>query len=118
MFADATLRLEQPRVRINVTCEGILLTLSEHGAIVRLPTAQTPNRQTTLAMTGHDGDTLHLAARIVRSVPRAGLTSPRPAHDVAMEFLELPRESAVAIRQIIDSSYRLASGQAAQRMTA
>ncbi len=107
MFADATARVEPHRVRVNVTCEGILLALSERGAVVRLPKAHAPERQTTLAIEREGGATLHLAARIVRSVPRGHLASP-PAHDIAMEFLDLPRESAAAVRRIIDTAYRLA----------
>jgi hypothetical protein len=102
MIASATSGFEKPRVRVNVTCEGTLLALSERGAVVRLPTAQTPERQTTLAIEGSGGETLHLAARVVRSVPRAQLTSTQPEHDVAIEFFELPRRTAAAVRRIID----------------
>lgn len=76
MANSATSRFEKPRVRVNVTCEGILLALNEQGAVVRLPTAQIPERQTTLAIEGNGGKTLQLPARVVRFVPRARLTSP------------------------------------------
>lgn len=101
MFADAALRVEQPRVRVNVTCEGILLALSERGALVQLPRPQLPDRQTTLAIEDDGGDTLHLPARIVRSVPHAQ-TLARTVHYVAVEFLELPRATAAAVRGILD----------------
>jgi hypothetical protein len=102
MFADATSRFEQPCVRVNVTCEGILLALSERGALVQLPRPQLPDRQTTLAIEDDGGDTLHLPARIVRSVPHAQHTPTRTVHYVAVEFLELPRGTAAAVRRILD----------------
>lgn len=108
MTADATSRFKKPRVRVNVTCEGILIALTEQGAVVQLPTAQTPQRQTTLAIEGNGGETLHLPARVVRSVRMAQHTSARAEHYVAVEFLELPRGTAAAVRRIIDcNNWRL-----------
>jgi hypothetical protein len=101
MTGNATSYIEKFHVRLNVTCEGILLALSERGALVQLPRPQLPDRQTTLAIEGDGGDTLHLPARIVRSVPHAQ-TLARTVHYVAVEFLELPRATAAAVRGIID----------------
>ncbi len=102
MTGNATSRIEQLRVRLNVTCEGFLIALSEAGALVQLPRPPLPDRQTTLAIEDDGGDTLHLPARIVRSVPHAQHTLARTVHYVAVEFLELPRATAAAVRGIID----------------
>lgn len=92
------------RVRLHRTCEGLLIDISERGALVRLPTVQVPTRQVTLQLEW-DGDTLRLRARVVRSVPhRVQLPAAvlaRIEHDVGLEFEEVRQENATALRHMI-----------------
>lgn len=93
------------RVRVNVTCAGTLLALSEYGAIVQLPTAQRPQRQTTLAIEDESGETVYIPARVVRTEPDAELTFQPAEHHVAMEFFGMSLQTAAAVRRIIERHY-------------
>jgi hypothetical protein len=89
-------RFAETRVRVNVTSDGTLLDLTERGAVVQLRAAQTIARQTTVALTNM-GETLHLPARVLESVPHVG------AHRVTMEFFNLPRHTLAAVRRLVDA---------------
>lgn len=89
------------RVRLNITCVGTLIALHEKGAVVRLPSPQTPHRQTTLAIEHDRGDTVYVPAKVVRTEPHAVSADTRPEHQVVVEFLELSRQTAAAIRALI-----------------
>ncbi len=94
-------RLAGLRVRINVTCAGVLVELNEHDAVVHLRRPQAYDRQTTLTIEGAGGKTLHIPARIVRT--EAGTTSAAAAseHQVTLEFLALPRHTAAELRRLV-----------------
>ena len=113
MTSNGALRVAKRRVRINVTCSGILIALSEDGAIVQLPTPQPPHRQTTLAIEYEDGETVYIPARIVRTEPQTPSAPARPEHHVVVEFLELSRQTAAAIRALIDGTDTVIHGRTA-----
>ena len=90
------------RARLNVTCEGVLVNLSESGALLRVPRPHKPDRQVTLAIDTREP--LYLAARVVRSLPvvpdpaaNAGL----PKYEVAITFLDQGPATTSAIRSVI-----------------
>jgi hypothetical protein len=89
------------RVRLNVTCEGPLLALSEDGAVLHLPAAQPAHRQATLAIETRNHQTLQLPARVIQSIPQSTGGSARSDHQVAIEFLELPPDTTLAVRRLI-----------------
>lgn len=97
----AALPVQHVRVRLNVTSEGVLVAFNTLGAIVRLPTAQAPGRQTTLAIERFGGDTVHLAARVVRSTAH---TSAPAEHYVTLQFLGLPDGAAAQVERILDDA--------------
>lgn len=92
------------RVRIHRTCEGILVDISETGALVRLPSSQAPQKQVTLHLEWQDA-TLQLQARVVRSTPHrvqlASATLARPEYHVGVEFAELPPDAAAAVKRLV-----------------
>ena len=56
------------RVRLHRTCEGILVNISESGALVQVPSAMAPDRQVTVNL--DIGETpFQLRGRVVRSSP-------------------------------------------------
>lgn len=92
-------------VRLNVNTAGLLIDLSEGGALLRFRRPQEPNRQVTLTI--EDGDsTIHLAARVVRSTPMsletATATLARTEYHVAVEFLQSSPESSAMLRDIVE----------------
>lgn len=93
------------RVRVNVTCEGMLVDLSQSGALLRVPRAQEPQRQVTVAIEAEPP--LHLAARVVRctpvSVETESATLARSEYEVAVEFLDVGRNTAEQVRRIIET---------------
>jgi c-di-GMP-binding flagellar brake protein YcgR len=104
---------EPLRVRVNVRREGILVDLSQGGALVQLPTAPPPEHaQVTLAIALKDR-TLHFSARVVRSIPHRvqgeSTTPERTEYRLALEFLELRADTAAALRQIIQAQRGRAS---------
>jgi hypothetical protein len=56
------------RVRLHRTCEGILVDISETGALVQLPSWQATAKQVTLQLEWQDA-LLPLPGRVVRSNP-------------------------------------------------
>ena len=94
------------RVRLHRTCEGILVDISESGALVQVPWALAPDRQVTLNL--EMGDTpLQLRARVVRSSPHklqmAEATLARTEYQVAVEFSELPFDQLAALQRLLKS---------------
>ena len=94
------------RVRFHRTCEGILIDISETGALVQLPSTPPALKQVTLQLEFEDV-TVALQARVVRSNPHQ-LTLPtatlaRPACHAALEFAELTSGAAAAVRHLVRS---------------
>ena len=59
------------QVRVNVTWPSTILELTETSAVVRVPTAPSTDRQTTVIIKNDNGESLYLPGRIVRSRPEA-----------------------------------------------
>ena len=94
------------RIRLHRTCEGILVDISECGALVQVPSSLAPDRRVTLNLeAGHA--TLQLPARVVRSLPYqvqlAEATLARREYQVAVEFSEVPADQAAALRRLLES---------------
>ena len=93
------------RVRLSGKWDGILVDISEAGALVQLPVPQTIHESITLDVEWEHA-TLQLSGRVVRSSPppgeaqrtEAGLTD----YYVAVEFAPLPEASDVALRRLLD----------------
>jgi len=92
------------RVRLHRTCEGILVDISENGALVQVPWALTPDRQITFNLDIGDAP-LQLRGRVVRSIPHklemAEATLARTEYHVAVEFGELPEDQVAALRRLL-----------------
>ena len=93
------------RVRLHRTCEGFLLNISALGALVRLPSSQTPEKRIKLHLEW-DADTLELLARVVRSTPQQmateSATLARTEYQVAIEFSDIPPASASLLTQLLN----------------
>lgn len=93
-------------MRFHRTCEGILLDISETGALVQLPSTLPAVKQVTLQLEFQDV-TVALEARVVRTNPHQPTlptaTLARPSFHVALEFAELTSAPAAAIRHIVRS---------------
>lgn len=92
-------------VRLNVKTPGILVDLSEGGALLRVPKPQESGRQVTLTI--EEGESaVHLAAKIVRSIPVSveteSATLKRTEFQVAVEFLDLGDHPTGLVRQIVE----------------
>jgi len=98
---------EPLRVRVYGTREGILVDLSEGGALVLFPVALPVDQQIALQIEWRDRP-LNVQARVRRCLPHrvqlAAATLARTEYDVALEFVDLPPDSAAAIRGIIQSN--------------
>ena len=92
------------RVRLHRTCEGILVDISETGALVQVPSSLAPDKPVTLSLESSD-TLLRLPGRVVRSIPHqlelAAATLARKEYKVAVEFSELPSEQVEALRRLI-----------------
>ena len=101
-MAYMTANFEHLRVRVNVTWQGTLLELTETSALVRVPTAPPTDRQTTVVISGEDGDTIYLPGRVVLSIPQTwGPGRAKQEHHIVVEFFGLSAETLVTLRQII-----------------
>jgi len=88
-MAYMTANFEHLRVRVNVTWQGTLLELTETSALVRVPTAPPTDRQTTVVISGEDGDTIYLPGRVVLSIPQTwGPGRAKQEHHIVVEFFE------------------------------
>lgn len=95
------------RVRLHRTCEGILVDLSETGALVQLPIAPAPQKEVTLQVEWDD-TTLQLRARVIHSSPQAlhlpSATLVRPTFHVAVEFSAVEPDTATMVRRILQNT--------------
>jgi hypothetical protein len=94
------------RVRLHRTCEGILVDISESGALVQVPWSLSPDRQVTFNL--EIGDTpLQLRGRVVRSSPHklqmAAATLAKTEYQVAVEFNDLPEDQVAALQKLLKS---------------
>jgi hypothetical protein len=89
--------------------DGSLVDISELGGLVRLPTAQLPEKDITLYLEWND-ETVELRARAVRSTPhRVELPTAvlaRTEYHVGVEFRDLSQNAAAALRRIIQEEAR------------
>jgi hypothetical protein len=94
------------RIRLHRTCEGILLDISETGALVQVPTSMPADRAVTLSLESPD-TLLRLPGRVVRSSPHqvelASATLARKEYKVAVEFSDIPQDQVDALRRLIKS---------------
>ena len=94
------------RVRLHRMCEGFLVDISATGALVRLPAAQPPDKRITLQLEWQ-AETVQLTARVVRSTPQqmstASATLARTEYHVAVEFSEIPADSAPVLERLLNS---------------
>ena len=95
---------EPLRVRLDRSREGILLDLSEGGALLVM--SMSPPRDNTFKLTIEWKDThVEVFARVVRSEQRhvqlESATLKRKDYNVALEFLDMTPDTAAAIRRII-----------------
>lgn len=94
------------RIRLHRSCEGILVDISETGALVQVPASMPPDRQVTLSLESDDA-LLRLPGRVVRSSPQrvqlAAATLARMEYKVAVEFSDLPADQVAALRKLIKS---------------
>ena len=92
------------RVRLHRTCEGILVDISESGALVQVPWKMTPDRQVTVNLDIGDAP-LQLHGRVVRSSPHklqmADATLARTEYQIAVEFSELPPDQVAALQRLL-----------------
>lgn len=95
------------RVRLHRTCEGILVDISETGALVQLPSAQQPAKPITLHLEWQDVILL-LHAHVVRSQPHQlelpTATLARREYHVAVEFADMTREAASVLRTLLQTN--------------
>jgi len=94
------------RVRFHRACEGVLVDISETGALVQLPSAPSPSREVTMQLEWQEV-TVSLSARVVRTSPHK-LEMPtgtlaRPAYHVALQFLDLTSAAGATIKHILRS---------------
>jgi hypothetical protein len=100
----ARIPFEPLRVRLDRSREGILLDLSETGALLVM--AMSPPRDNKFRLTIEWRDShVEVAARVVRAEQRhvqlESATLARKDYNVALEFLDMTPSSAAAIRRII-----------------
>jgi hypothetical protein len=92
------------RIRLHRALEGILVDISETGALVQVPSAMAPDREVMLNLEAQDS-VLQLRARVVRSNPHqvqlASATLARKEYQVAVEFSDLPQEQVDALRRLL-----------------
>lgn len=92
------------RVRLHRTCEGILVDISESGALVQVPSALSPDRPIVFQLEV-GGSPLQLRGRVVRSSPHklemAQATLARTEYHVAVEFSDLPADQVAALQHLI-----------------
>ena len=98
----STQGMERRHVRVNVYHAGLLIGLSEDGAIVQIPGRLPVDRQTTLSIDAPDGETLHLRAGVVRCDDDTQASGKGGYHIVALQFLGLDRETRTTVRQMVD----------------
>lgn len=97
---------EPLRVRVRGTREGILVDLSEGGALVLWQAAMPVGETITLQVEWRD-QVLLVSGRVKRclahQVQLPSATLARTQYDVALEFFDLSAETAAAIRRILET---------------
>ena len=92
------------RVRLHRTCEGILVDISETGALVQVPASQAPQKTLTLQLEWRDA-IVPLRARVVRSKPHqvhlATATLARAEYQVAVEFSDISPDDVLLLKNIV-----------------
>jgi PilZ domain-containing protein len=98
--------LEPLRVRLDRTREGIVVDLSEGGALLQMSTSPPQDRGIAVEIEWKN-ISVALHARVVRAVPRhvrlESATLERMEYCVALEFLGMTHETSAAVRRIIQS---------------
>ena len=98
-----TTNFDHLQVRVNVTWPSTILELTETSAVVRVPTAPSTDRQTTVLIKNENGESLYLPGRIVRARPE-GPGGPRQDHHIVVEFFELSTAAKSSLQHIIARS--------------
>jgi hypothetical protein len=92
-------------VRLNGKWDGILVDISEVGALVQLPVPQTVQEPITLDVEWEHA-TLQLSGRVVRSSPPPGEAQPDRSgltdYYVAVAFEQLPESSDATLKRLLD----------------
>ena len=92
------------RVRLHRTCEGILVDISETGALVQVPSSQAAQKHVTLQVEWHDV-MVPLRARVIRSLPHrvqlATATLARAEYQVALEFSDISPAEATFLKMMV-----------------
>jgi c-di-GMP-binding flagellar brake protein YcgR len=100
----ARARFEPLRVRLTGSREGILMDLSEGGALLVMATAPPRDNRCTITIEWRNTAVM-LAARVVRSEQRQirleAATLARKDYNVALEFVDMTPDTASMIRRII-----------------
>jgi hypothetical protein len=95
---------EPLRVRLGGSREGIVMDLSEAGALLVMPTSP-PRDNTFRVAIEWQNTTVDLAARVVRAEQRQvrleSATLARKNYNVAVQFLDMTPDRTAAIRRII-----------------
>jgi hypothetical protein len=98
---------EPLRVRVQGMREGILVDLSEGGALVLFPAELPVGREVNLQIEWQHR-TLRVPGRVKRclahQVRLEAATLARTQYDVAVEFIDVAPETAAVIRQILQST--------------
>jgi hypothetical protein len=93
------------RVRLSGKWDGILVDISEGGALVQLPVPQTIHTPITLDVEWEHA-TLQLSGRVVRSSPSPSEAQRNAAgrtdYYVAVEFEQLPDGSDATLKRLLD----------------
>jgi hypothetical protein len=93
------------RVRLSGRWDGILVDISEVGALVQLPVPQTIHTPITLDVEWEHA-TLQLSGRVVRSSPPPGeATRTRTGladYYVAVEFTPLPEQTDATLKRLLE----------------
>lgn len=92
------------RVRLHRACEGILVDISETGALVQVPSSQAPQKAVTVQVEWGDA-VFPLRGRVVRSLPHrvelATATLARAEYQVAVEFSDVTPDEATILKSIV-----------------
>ncbi len=104
---SARINFEPMRVRVHGTREGILVDLSEGGARVLFPADLPVGRDIELQIEW-DRRSVRVPAHVKRcqahQVRLEAATLARTHYDVALEFFDVPPDSAAAIRDILKAN--------------
>lgn len=98
--------IEPLRVRLDRTREGIVVDLSEGGALLQMSTSPPQDRGIAVEVEWKNTN-VALRARVVRAVQRnvrlESATLARKEYCVALEFLGMTHETSAALRRIIQN---------------